>query len=60
MISNPTEKAHIFNKQLAKKASIEGLDDPVPNVPVKENITDSEIVKCIQPIQQMNALKTQL
>lgn len=44
VISNPSEKAIIFNTQFAKKASIEGPDDPVPNVTTRENTTDlSEI-----------------
>ena len=33
VVSNPREKADIFNNQFAKKASLEGRDDPVPEVP---------------------------
>ena len=33
VISNPREKTDIFNNQFAKKASLEGRDDPVPEVP---------------------------
>ena len=33
VISNPREKADIFNNQFVKKASLDGSDDPVPEVP---------------------------
>ena len=39
VISNPSEKAAIFNTQFAMKASIEGYDDPVPDVPETEDST---------------------
>ena len=44
VISNPSEKAIIFNTQFAKKASIEGPDDPVPNVTTRENTTDLSVL----------------
>ena len=39
VISNPREKAAIFNTLFAMKASIDGSDDPVPDVPETEDST---------------------
>ena len=45
VISNPREKADIFNNQFAKKASIEGSDDPVPEIPeVGDDIFELSII----------------
>ena len=37
--SNPIEKAAIFNTVFAMKASIEGSDDSVPDIPETEDST---------------------
>ena len=40
VVTNAQEKCNIFNDFFSSKATVPGVDDPVPELPEKENITE--------------------